>query len=73
MDENLVKLVDECAALSRATVLESHLCRALKKTSEEEKLAGCKKYLGLYATVKENQIHPALWKEAQHQVNKNKK
>ena len=55
------------ASEAQATMLESQLCRQLRKPKEQQSIV---KYLGLYATVPPSKVHPTLWEAAQNAVGK---
>ena len=62
------ELLAEAAAVSAAsqcTVLESHLCRALKKVDKASRVESVQKYLGLFANVSPSTVVPQLWSAAQ--------
>ncbi len=44
------------------TAYESHLCRTLRKTTEEQRIEGIVKYSSLFAHVLEANVHPTLIK-----------
>ena len=58
--EETEKLIDQC----QATALESQLARSLRKPEDQQK-ASVKKYLTLYATVKQSAVLAQLWAAAQ--------
>jgi hypothetical protein len=49
---------------AQATCLESHLCRSIQKETKEERKTGAEKYLGIFAAVKKEMVHDALWSTA---------
>ncbi len=64
-DTVLVNQVSECGSASLVTLLESQLCRSLRKKDREEVSRGVKKYLALYAAVPSDALLPLLLEEAQ--------
>jgi len=55
---------EDVITLSQVTVFESQLARSLNKSTVEERKAGCKKYIALYASVDSDEVNKTLMKAA---------
>ncbi len=69
-DADLIGKCEEVVNASAVTLLESQLCRQLKKETVHARGEGCEKYLALYASVPQESVLKALWEAAQEAVAK---
>lgn len=56
-----VAALKEIVDASQVTLFESHLCRQVLKKEVSAQIAGCQKYIALFAHVDVAAVPPALW------------